>query len=100
MTEARTVAATWARTHFGQLMREVVRTKEHFIVERDGMPTVVILSVPEYERLQRQAAWSRFYELSRQAGLEAEEEGLTEEEIQAEIAAIKRQVYTERYGCG
>jgi len=61
---------------------------------------VVILSVPEYERLQRQAAWYRFYELSRQAGLEAEEEGLTEEDVQTEIEVIKRQVYSERYGRG
>lgn len=100
MSELQTVAATWARTHFGQLMREVVRTREPFIVERDSIPTVVILSVPEYEQLQRQAAWYRFYELSRQAGLEAEEEGLTEEKVQAGIEAIKRQVYAERYGQG
>jgi hypothetical protein len=32
--------------------------------------------------------------------LEAEEEGLTEEDIQAEIEVIKRQVYSERYGRG
>ncbi|MBC8248098.1 MAG: hypothetical protein H8E90_00335 [Anaerolineales bacterium] len=68
--------------------------------ENEVCPAVVILSVPEYDQLQRQAAWNRFYELSRQAGLEAEEEGLTEEEVQAEIEVIKRQVYAERYGCG
>lgn len=49
---------------------------------------MVILSVFEYEWLQQQAAWSRFYELSRRAGLEAEEEGLTEAEILAEIEAV------------
>ena len=100
MSEVQTVAATWARTHFGRLMREVVRTRVPFIVERDSIPTVVILSVPEYEQMQRQAAWYRFYELSRQAGLEAEEEGLTEGGVQAEIEVIKRQVYSERYGRG
>lgn len=100
MNEVQTVAATWARTHFGQLMREVVRTREPFVVERDSIPTVVILSVQEYEQLQQQAAWYRFYELSRRAGLEAEEEGLTEQDIQAEIEVIKRQVYSERYGRG
>lgn len=71
-----------------------------FIVERDSIPTVVILSVPEYEQMQRQAAWYRFYELSRQAGLEVEEEGLTEEDVQAEVEVIKRQVYSERYRRG
>jgi len=81
-------------------MREVVGARERFIVERDGMPAVVILSVPEYERLQRRAAWSRLYELSRRAGLETKEEGLTEEDLQAEIETIKQQIYAERYGRG
>jgi prevent-host-death family protein len=100
MKEIRTVTATWARTHFGEIIRNTVTTGERFVVERDSIPVVVILSVSEYEGLQRQAAWSRFHELSRQAGLEAEEEGLTEAEIQAEIEAVKQQVYAERYGRG
>ena len=100
MKEIQTVTATWARTHFGEIIRDTVTAGERFVVERDSIPVVVILSVSEYERLQQQAAWSRFYELSRRAGLEAEDEGLTEAEIQAEIEAIKRQVYVERYGRG
>jgi len=100
MKEVQTVTATWARTHFGKIIRNAVTTGERFVVERDSIPSVVILSVSEYERLQQQAAWSRFYELSRRAGLEAEEEGLAEAEIQAEIEAIKHQVYVERYGQG
>jgi len=98
MKEIQTVTATWARTHFGEIIRDTVTAGERFVVERDSIPVVVILSVSEYERLQQQAAWSRFYELSRRAGLEAEDEGLTEAEIQTEIEAIKRQVYAERYG--
>jgi len=35
-----------------------------------------------------------------QAVREASEEGLTEEEVQAEIETIKQQVYAERYGRG
>ena len=69
--------------------------------EENGVRSAVVtLSVPEYEQLQRQVAWNHFCELSRQAGLEAEEEGLTEEEVQAEIEAIKQQDYAERYGRG
>lgn len=100
MKEIQTVTATWACTHFGEIIRDTVTAGERFVVERDSIPVVVILSVSEYERLQQQAAWSRFYELSRRAGLEAEDEGLTEAEIQTEIEAIKRQVYAERYGRG
>jgi len=100
MKEMQTVTATWARTHFGEIVHNTITTGERFVVERDSIPVVMILSVSEYERLQRQAAWSRLHELSRRAGLEAEEEGLTEAESQAEIQAIKRQVYAERYGRG
>lgn len=100
MKEIQTVTATWARTHFEEIIHDTVTTGERFTVERDGIPAVVILSVAEYERLRQQAAWSRFYELGRQAGLEAEEEGVTEESLQEEIAAIKEQVYAERYGRG
>lgn len=100
MEQKRTVTATWARTHFGKIIRETMTAGVHYIVERDNIPAVAILSVAEYQRLQRQAARSRFYELSRRAGLEAEEEGSTEEELQSEIEAIKRQIFTERYGRG
>lgn len=93
-----TITATWARTHFGEIVRNAVSTGERFIVERDHIPAVVILSVSEYERLQRQADLGRFYELSRQAGLEMEEEALTEADIRAELQVIKEQVYAERYG--
>lgn len=98
--EARTITATWARTHFGEVMRDAARAGERFVVERDSIPVVVILSVSEYEQLQRQVALSRFYELSRKAGLEAEEESSTEADVQAEIQTIKEQVYAERYGRG
>nr|WP_290665504.1 type II toxin-antitoxin system prevent-host-death family antitoxin [Ardenticatena sp.] len=99
MAETRTVTATWARTHFGEIIRNAI-AGERFIVERDRIPAVVILSVAEYERLQRLAAWARFQDLSRQAGWEAEEEGLTEADLQAELETIKRQVFAERYGHG
>lgn len=48
----RTVSATEARVHFGELMRHVVETESPVVVERDGRPQVVVLSVGEYERLR------------------------------------------------
>jgi prevent-host-death family protein len=47
----RTVSATDARIHFGELMRRVVENQESVIVERSGEPHVVVISVDEYERL-------------------------------------------------
>jgi len=48
----RTVSATDARIHFGELMRAVVDSQEPVIVERGGQPLVVIVSVDHYERLR------------------------------------------------
>lgn len=48
----RVVSATEARVHFGELIRTVVETETPVVVERDGRPQVVVLSVSEYERLR------------------------------------------------
>jgi prevent-host-death family protein len=48
----RVLSATEARVHFGELLRQVVESREPVIVERDGKPQVVVLPVAEYERLK------------------------------------------------
>ena len=45
-----------------------------------------------------EAALARFKAMSRRAGLEAETEGVDEVALEAEIKAIKREVFEERYG--
>ena len=45
----RTVSATEARVHFGEIMRRA--KTEPVIVERDGKPEVVVISKQEYDRL-------------------------------------------------
>ena len=47
----RTISATEARVHFGELMRSVVDREEAVVVERGGKPRVVVISVGRYERL-------------------------------------------------
>ena len=47
----RTVSATEARVHFGELMRDVVENENQVIVERDGKPLVVILAKSAYDQL-------------------------------------------------
>ncbi len=98
MKGMQTITATWARGHFGEIMRQAVQSGIRFVVERDRSPAVVILSVAEYDQLQRQADVGRFYELSRQAGQEMAAENLTEADLQAELQLIREQVYAERYG--
>lgn len=48
----RTMTATEARIHFGELMREVVEQDRTVVIERGGKPHVVMLSVEEYARLK------------------------------------------------
>jgi prevent-host-death family protein len=40
----RTMSATEARIHFGELMQHVVEQKEPVIVEHSGKPYVVVIS--------------------------------------------------------
>jgi len=49
--EMRSVTATEARVHFGQLLRRVVEERETVVVERAGRPEAVVLSLVDYEGL-------------------------------------------------
>ena len=66
----RTVSATQARIHFGELMRQVVESQEPIIVERGGKPHVVVLSVDQYEDLlagqQHQEDWRELVQQARE----------------------------------
>jgi len=57
----RTMNATDARIHFGEVMRQVVNEQVPIVVERGGEPCVIIISVAEYERLKQiqnvQVSW-------------------------------------------
>jgi prevent-host-death family protein len=44
----RTVSATEARVHFGEVLRGVVDKGETVVVERSGKPRAVVLSITEY----------------------------------------------------
>ncbi len=47
------VTSTEAQTRFGALIRRVYKDGEYLIVERDGLPVVVIIPVGEYQLLAR-----------------------------------------------
>ncbi len=48
----KTVSATEARIHFGELMRHAVDKAEPVFVERSGRPLVVLLSMEQYQELK------------------------------------------------
>lgn len=48
---AKTIPAVKARTHFGEIMARSYKKGERFVVEKSGIPMVVILSADEYNRI-------------------------------------------------
>jgi prevent-host-death family protein len=98
-----TIPATQAHRQFGDLVRRAFSGKEHFIVEKDGLPVVAILSMAEYEDLmkereRREKRLHQFRQLAREIGQEYERQGLTEEEVLAELEKTREEVYKEQYG--
>jgi prevent-host-death family protein len=84
----RRITAVTARTQFGQIMDRAVDHDDRFLVERNGEPAVLILSVTDFVRTLAPAPdWLReIQEDARRKGLDK----LTMAEIDAEIAAARR----------
>ena len=93
-----TISATQARLRFGEVIRNASAGPNPVVVEKAGIPVVVILSLPDYEQLLQDAKLGRFERLSRAAGLDAERQGLSEEHLEEEMAQIKEHVYRRHYG--
>ena len=83
------ISAITARTQFGQIMNRAVERQERFLVDRRGEPTVIIISVDDYLRTiaPEDNALKAIRDQAKRAGLNK----LTMEEIDAEIAAYRRE---------
>jgi len=49
------ISSTQLQRHIGDTLRRVFKDKQHLIVERDGLPVLVMLPVADYEALRRTA---------------------------------------------
>jgi prevent-host-death family protein len=49
---SRTMSATEARVHFGDVLRAVAERGETVFIERGGKPQAVVVSIDEYKRLK------------------------------------------------
>ena len=47
----KTIPAVEARVHFGEIMRKSFKNRDRFVVEKSGIPMVVILNADDYARL-------------------------------------------------
>ncbi len=92
------INATEARQSFGDVIKRAVIKGEQFIVEKNDLPVVVILSVRDYEEMRRAAAVDNLRELNRELNKAALAQGLTPEKVEQESEEIKREVYQQLYG--
>ncbi len=84
----RKISALTARTQLGQIMNRAVEHNDRFLVERNGEPAVVILSIADYVKtLAPPPDWlEKSWASAKRRGLDK----LTSEEIDAEIVAARR----------
>ena len=92
------IKASEGHRAFGKLLKRVYCSDEHLIVERDSFPVAVLMSYQEYQKLLRERALAAHREMVRELGEQAELQGLTEEELMAQLEEAKREVYRETYG--
>src|SRR5258708_2645567 len=85
----RRINAATARIEFGQILDRAVENNDRFLVERDGEPAVLILSVSDFVKTLAPAPdWLKDIQQDAQrAGLDK----LTMSDIDAEIAAARRE---------
>ena len=83
----RRISALTARTQLGQIMNRAVEHNDRFLVERNGEPAVLILSVADYVRtLAPPPDWlEKSWESAKRLGLDK----LTSKAIDAEIGAAR-----------
>lgn len=84
-----TIDAITAQTQFNQIMDRVIDHNERVVVERNGEPAVVIISLSDFVRtVAHPRDW---LQQSWQSAKEKGVDSLTMEEIDAEIAAARRE---------
>ena len=47
----KTIPAVEARVHFGEIMQKSFKNRDRFVVEKSGIPMVVILNADDYAKL-------------------------------------------------
>lgn len=98
MTNQATITASDLQRASGSVLKRVAVGGEHLVIERAGYPVAVLLSYQEYEALMRERAIAAHRASVIAMSQDAERQGLTEEQLADELAAVKRQVFEESYG--
>lgn len=96
-SEQRIVTATEMRRDFSVVVRRLNKRREHALIQSKGTSVAVLLSLAEYDDLLRYKRLMVFDKFTREFGVEIEKQGLSEEEVMAELEETKREVFRERY---
>lgn len=100
---ARHIIAREARTHFAEITDQVRYTGEPVIVQKQGKPFVALVSLSDFEtldRLRREKAVAEFRSLAAAAAREVHGPEPSEEEIVEAVKRTREEIYRERYGGG
>lgn len=97
---AKRVSSRDARANFAELTDRVRYTGEPVIVEKQGQPFVAVVSLDDFdalERLRHQKATDEFTRLAAEAAREDDGEP-SDEEIVESVKQTREAIYRERYG--
>jgi len=98
-----TLRSTEVQRNFREVVNRAGSGKEHIIVERDGLPVIVMISLAEYasfmrERELRTQRLQQMEATARRIGQALERRGLREEEVLAQLEQTQQDIYDERCG--
>ena len=86
-----TIPAVRARTHFGEIMKKSYKKGARFIVEKSGIPMVVILNAQDYNRMV-EAGEERFRILDRIKSKQPKvSEDVISDDVFKAVSAIRKQ---------
>jgi prevent-host-death family protein len=83
------ISALTARTQLGQILKRAAEKDERFLVDRRGQPSVIIMSIKDY--IKNIAPTPPAYQSIRQDAKSKGAASLSMQEIDREIAAVRRQ---------
>lgn len=94
------VRSTDLQRKFRDVINRAGSGREHIIVERDGLPVIAMISMAEYDQLmrERELRIKRFNDAARALNKEANEHGVTEEQILEGSDDIREELFREQYG--
>ena len=96
----KSIGATEVRNNLGSLLNRVHRGQEQLVVEKLGIPVAAIISIKDYEHYRRLLVQEHHRKLGQNLAEVVEAEGITEQELVAEMEEERRAIYEEIYGDG